>query len=266
MNNLKKIWRSQFNKFLTRGLVGSDVDLLSRFQAVSALEAVVMMTAALAIGLVCGIISVGLNWSVHSIRILISGLELGWPSIFFPAVGAGIAVFLVRNLMHDNEGHGVSSVIKAIATGSGSLKRRMIYSRFFGSLLTVGSGGSTGLEGPIVCIGGALGSALGRWLDMNERHKKLYELCLKQIDIIAHRVKSDFDERLKALSPPDPDENYFKVMQQAQEKAKSDKAQIKSQKERDPQKVEQSIFGDIPNFHSTPEPAKESVTDDEIPF
>lgn len=100
----------------------------------------------------------------------------------------------------------------------------------------------------------------------NERHKKLYELCLKQIDIIAHRVKSDFDERLKALSPPDPDENYFKVMQQAQEKAKSDKAQIKSQKERDPQKVEQSIFGDIPNFHSTPEPAKESVTDDEIPF
>lgn len=49
----------------------------------------------------------------------------------------------------------------------------MIYSRFFGSLLTVGSGGSTGLEGPIVSIGGALGSALGRWLDMNERHKKL---------------------------------------------------------------------------------------------
>ena len=75
--------------------------------------------------------------------------------------------------MHDNDGHGVSSVIKAIAMGSGTLRRRMIYSRFFGSFLTVGSGGSTGLEGPIVSIGGAVGSALGRWLDMNERHKKL---------------------------------------------------------------------------------------------
>ena len=132
-----------------------------------------MMTAALAIGLVCGILAVGLNWSVHSLRLFITELDLGWRAIFFPALGAGIAIFLVRSLMHDSAGHGVSDVIKAMAMGSETLRRRMIYSRFFGSLLTVGSGGSTGLEGPIVSIGGALGSALGRWLDMNERHKKL---------------------------------------------------------------------------------------------
>ncbi len=132
-----------------------------------------MMTAALAIGLVCGILAVGLNWSVHSLRLFITELDLGWRAIFFPALGAGIAIFLVRSLMHDSAGHGVSDVIKAMAMGSEALRRRMIYSRFFGSLLTVGSGGSTGLEGPIVSIGGALGSALGRWLDMNERHKKL---------------------------------------------------------------------------------------------
>jgi CIC family chloride channel protein len=173
LSNFKKVWRRQLNKFLSRGFVGTEADLLSRFQAVSAREAVVMMTAALGIGLVCGILAVGLNWSVHTLRIFITELDLGWSSIFFPALGAGIAVFLVRYLMHDNEGHGVSSVIKAIAMGSGTLRRRMIYSRFFGSILTVGSGGSTGLEGPIVSIGGAIGSALGRWLDMNERHKKL---------------------------------------------------------------------------------------------
>ena len=132
-----------------------------------------MMTAALAIGLVCGLLAVGLNWSVHSLRLFITELDLGWRAIFFPALGAGIAIFLVRSLMNDSAGHGVSDVIKAMAMGSETLRRRMIYSRFFGSLLTVGSGGSTGLEGPIVSIGGALGSALGRWLDMNERHKKL---------------------------------------------------------------------------------------------
>ncbi|MDP6488536.1 MAG: chloride channel protein [SAR324 cluster bacterium] len=173
MINFKKIWRRQLNKFLSRGFVDSEADLLSRFQAVSAREAVVMMMAALGIGLVCGILAVSLNWSVHTLRLFIAGLDLGWRSIFFPALGAGIAVFFVRYLMHDNEGHGVSSVIKAIAMGSGTLRRRMIYSRFFGSFLTVGSGGSTGLEGPIVSIGGAMGSTLGRWLDMNERHKKL---------------------------------------------------------------------------------------------
>ena len=132
-----------------------------------------MMTVALAIGLVCGTLAVGLNWSVHSLRLFITELDLGWRAIFFPALGAGIAIFLVRSLMHDSAGHGVSDVIKAMVMGSEELRRRMIYSRFFGSLLTVGSGGSTGLEGPIVSIGGALGSALGRWLDMNERHKKL---------------------------------------------------------------------------------------------
>jgi len=132
-----------------------------------------MMTAALAIGLGCGVLAVGLNWSVHSLRLFISDLDLGWRVIFFPALGAGIAVFLVRSLMQDSAGHGVSDVIKAIAMGSEGLRRRMIFSRFFGSFLTVGSGGSTGLEGPIVSIGAALGSTLGRWLNMNERHKKL---------------------------------------------------------------------------------------------
>ena len=173
MINFKKLWQRQLNKFLSRGLAGTDAELLSRFQAVSAREALVMMTVALAIGLVCGILAVGLNWSVHSLRLFITELDLGWRAIFFPALGAGIAIFLVRSLMHDSAGHGVSDVIKAMAMGSEALRRRMIYSRFFGSLLTVGSGGSTGLEGPIVSIGGALGSALGRWLDMNERHKKL---------------------------------------------------------------------------------------------
>jgi len=173
LNNFKKHWQRKLNKFISRGLAGSDTDLLSRYQAVSAREAVVMMTAALAIGLGCGVLAVGLNWSVHSLRLFISDLDLGWRVIFFPALGAGIAVFLVRSLMHDSAGHGVSDVIKAIAMGSEGLRRRMIFSRFFGSFLTVGSGGSTGLEGPIVSIGAALGSTLGRWLNMNERHKKL---------------------------------------------------------------------------------------------
>ena len=173
MNNFKKHWQRKLNKFLSRSLAGSDTDLLSRYQAVSAREAVVMMTVALVIGLGCGVLAVGLNWSVHSLRLFISDLDLGWKAIFFPALGAGIAVFLVRSLMHDSAGHGVSDVIKAIAMGSEGLRRRMIFSRFFGSFLTVGSGGSTGLEGPIVSIGAALGSTLGRWLNMNERHKKL---------------------------------------------------------------------------------------------
>ena len=147
--------------------------LLSRFQAVSAREALVMMTAALVLGIAAGILSVGLNWSVHALREFSQNLGAGWLAILFPAIGAGLAVFMIRSMMKDSSGHGVSDVITAMTIGSERLPRRMIFSRFFGSLFTVGSGGSTGLEGPIVCVGGAVGAVSGRWLAMNERRRKL---------------------------------------------------------------------------------------------
>ncbi len=173
MSSFKKIWRKRLNSFIARGLPSGDRQLLAQFQAVSAREAVVMMTAALLIGVAAGMLAVALNWSVHWLRHTLTALDLGWRGIILPAIGAGAAVYMIRSMMKDFSGHGVSDVIKAMTIGSEFLQRRMIFSRFLGSLLTVGSGGSTGLEGPIVCVGGAIGSMSGRWLEMNERRKKL---------------------------------------------------------------------------------------------
>ena len=58
-----------------------------------------MMIAALVIGIVCGFLAVGLNLSVHFLRTFIVKLDLGWWTIIFPAVGAGMAVLLVRYLV-----------------------------------------------------------------------------------------------------------------------------------------------------------------------
>jgi len=173
LSSFIKYWRKKLNTFLTQGVPAGERQLLSRFQAVSAREALVMMTAALVLGIAAGILSVGLNWSVHALREFSQNLEAGWLAILFPAIGAGLAVFMIRSMMKDFSGHGVSDVITAMTIGSERLPRRMIFSRFFGSLFTVGSGGSTGLEGPIVCVGGAVGAVSGRWLAMNERRRKL---------------------------------------------------------------------------------------------
>lgn len=132
-----------------------------------------MMLSALVLGLGGGALAVALNWSVHLFRSLVEDQHTMWWGILLPAAGMGTAVYLIRRGIRDYSGHGVSDVIKGMALGSDVLRRRMIFSRFFGSLLTVGSGGSTGLEGPIVCIGGAWGAVIGRWLDLNERRKKL---------------------------------------------------------------------------------------------
>jgi CIC family chloride channel protein len=64
-------------------------------------------------------------------------------------------------------------VIHAVLHDARNLKKRMIFSRFFGSLFTVGTGNSAGLEGPTVCIGAAWGAVVARWLNTNERRSKL---------------------------------------------------------------------------------------------
>ena len=132
-----------------------------------------MMGGALIIGVSCGALAVGLNWSVHTLQANFQQVEDGFWNILFPAMGAGGAVFFIRFLLKDKGGHGVPEVIKSVSLGTGHLPTRMIGSRFLGSILTVGSGGSAGLEGPIVCIGGAWGALVGTRLALNERRRKL---------------------------------------------------------------------------------------------
>ncbi len=132
-----------------------------------------MMSGALVVGIGCGLLAVGLNWSVHQLQEGLQQFPTGLWTILFPAIGAGSAIFFIRFLLKDEGGHGVPEVIKSVSLGTGKLPKRMIGSRFLGSLLTVGFGGSAGLEGPIVCIGGAYAALVGRWFDLNERRRKL---------------------------------------------------------------------------------------------
>ena len=149
-----------------------DGERLSHFRTHSARETVVMMLCALIIGAGSGVLAVSLNWGVHFLQESILFLpDLG--QILMPALGAGLAVFMIRNLLRDPSGHGVPEVIHAVLHDARNLKKRMILSRFFGSLFTVGTGNSAGLEGPTVCIGAAWGAVVARWLNTNERRSKL---------------------------------------------------------------------------------------------
>ncbi|MBF0278146.1 MAG: chloride channel protein [SAR324 cluster bacterium] len=170
--NLKKYWKKT-TKLLPSGLTENYDPLLSRFHQITAREIVVMMFGALVVGIGCGMLAVGLNWSVHHLQEELRSLPPGLWTILFPAIGAGSAVFFIRFILKDDGGHGVPEVIRSVSLGSGKLPKRMIGSRFVGSLLTVGFGGSAGLEGPIVCIGGAYAALVGRWFDLNERRRKL---------------------------------------------------------------------------------------------
>jgi len=84
-----------------------------------------------------------------------------------PGVGILLTVLFVKFFVKDNIGHGISRILYAISRNSGKLKIHNTYSSMIASSLTIGFGGSVGLEAPIVLTGSAIGSNLGRMFRMN---------------------------------------------------------------------------------------------------
>ncbi len=97
---------------------------------------------------------------------------LGLPSelviLLTPALGGLIVGLLVYRVMKLSGGHGVPSVMKAVATGRVVLHPGMGV-KSLSSVITMGSGGSAGPEGPIVEIGSVIGSFVGRMARVSRR-------------------------------------------------------------------------------------------------
>ncbi len=77
-----------------------------------------------------------------------------------PAIGGLVIGLLIYKVLDLRGGHGVPSVMKAVATGQVNLPASMAI-KSASSPITITSGGSAGPEGPIVEIGAVIGSVIG---------------------------------------------------------------------------------------------------------
>jgi chloride channel protein, CIC family len=123
------------------------------------------------IGIFSGLAAVLLKNTVHYIQhFLLHSLsvdKLNFLYLFFPLIGIILTVLFVRFFVKDKIGHGVSRILFAISKQNGRLKPHNNYSSIIAGTLTVGFGGSVGLEAPIVLTGSSIGSTLGRIFRMN---------------------------------------------------------------------------------------------------
>lgn len=92
--------------------------------------------------------------------------RINWWLIFVPVVGILLAGIYTRYIIHTDLTHGVTRMMHSIYKGNFLFKRNLIYSPIIGSSITLGFGGSAGSEGPIAVSGAAIGSNLGRWLQL----------------------------------------------------------------------------------------------------
>ncbi len=142
---------------------------------------VFILIQSLIIGLITGLIAVLLKNIVH-----ITGRELYKNSspthpqflyLALPGIGILLTVLYLRTFIKDSLSHGISKVIQAISKNHSRIKFHNTYSSVVSSTLTVGFGGSVGLEAPIVYTGAAVGSNLAGFFKQDYKTTTLLLAC-----------------------------------------------------------------------------------------
>jgi CIC family chloride channel protein len=100
-----------------------------------------------------------------------------WAKIIIPAGGGLIVGIIVHYFAQEAKGHGVPEVMEAVALKDGLMRVRVVFAKAFASAVSIGSGGSVGREGPIVQIGSAMGSAVGRLMRLSGARLRTLVAC-----------------------------------------------------------------------------------------
>lgn len=140
-----------------------------------------LIFSSMLVGLTGGMAAVVLKTFVHYIHKTITyNYKLPFQYylyLVFPLIGILITVFIVKRFFKGKLGRGTANIIRSIVKKSGFLPRDQMYSHVFTSAITVGFGGSAGLESPIVTTGSAIGSNYAKTYQLIYRDRVLLLAC-----------------------------------------------------------------------------------------
>ena len=133
------------------------------------------------IGLIAGLAAVTLKSTVHGLQnVLERNIDItGFNYLYlgYPLVGILLTAIVAKFLFKEKLGHGITHILYAISKNSSILRKTQMYSRMVTSAITVGFGGSVGLEAPIVVTGSAIGSNFSRLVHLDYKKRTLLIGC-----------------------------------------------------------------------------------------
>lgn len=133
------------------------------------------------VGLTGGLAASALKALTHRIATLLQDVPWefkGYVFLIFPLLGILLSVLYVRKFIRSKHmDHGVTPILYAISNRSSNIPAHNVYSQIITSALTIGFGGSAGLEAPIVASGSAIGSNMGRFFGLNYREVTMLLAC-----------------------------------------------------------------------------------------
>jgi CIC family chloride channel protein len=127
-----------------------------------------LVIVAVIVGLVTAAAAVTFHWLINLIRDVLyerlgeHALYGSWIGmlIVWPALGGLLVGVISRYVFRAREGHGIVDVMESVIRSAGFVQARSALEKIVTSAITIGTGGSTGAEGPIVQIGAAISSGV----------------------------------------------------------------------------------------------------------
>lgn len=118
------------------------------------------------VGLAAGLGAVTLKNTTHLISKFFtrdfSFWNFKYEYVILPTIGILLVILIIKYFIKKEVGHGIPYVLHALSRKNGAIEAHNMYSSIIGSSITVGFGGSVGLEGPVIATGSAVGSNIGR--------------------------------------------------------------------------------------------------------
>ncbi|MDH4217634.1 MAG: chloride channel protein [Candidatus Aminicenantes bacterium] len=130
------------------------------------------------VGLMAGLASIffkimihffqSLFWGDSSIISAVQSQPL-YLTILIPAMGGLLISPLIYYGAKEAKGHGVPEIMESLIFRGGKIRNRVAVIKAMASSICIGSGGSTGREGPIVQISASIASSIGHLFRIKER-------------------------------------------------------------------------------------------------
>ncbi len=158
------------------------VDQLNRYRQSKISNKNFLIIAAILVGVLSGLAAALLKGITHRIENFLQ-TDLQWEYkyylyLLFPAIGILLSVLYVRRFIRKGTFEtGLTPLLYTISKKSSRVEPHNAYSQIITSAITVGFGGSVGLEAPIVTSGASIGSTIGRFLGLSYRETTLLLAC-----------------------------------------------------------------------------------------
>ena len=132
---------------------------------------------ALFIGIAAGFTALGFRKAISWLQETLYGVEdvrtlhsfaaslPWWMILIIPIAGGLIVGLILHKFTPDGRARSVADVIEGAALNEGRVEGRAGLASAFASLITLGSGGSTGREGPVVHLAAVISSKISRWIN-----------------------------------------------------------------------------------------------------